>query len=196
MTDLCREMTLDEILTTHRLHINHRALIELRDLRVHYEKTQGLINQDNGWVEVEKSRLDALHAFEKGQEAGSRGNTRSVADKPLRHCYVIARDALEEIAREAGDAIAQPEPRGDAVVTSCPGCHSAIYDGAAERGWCLDCRPLSDAELDEPEPPSENPTAGDKLLRDWLSAIPGTEDSPTDSTVLAELCRRALGGQP
>jgi uncharacterized protein YceH (UPF0502 family) len=23
----------------------------------------------------------------------------------------------------------------------CPGCHSAIYDGAREQGWCTDCMP-------------------------------------------------------
>lgn len=23
----------------------------------------------------------------------------------------------------------------------CPGCHSAIYDGAREQGWCADCLP-------------------------------------------------------
>lgn len=24
---------------------------------------------------------------------------------------------------------------------TCPGCHSAIYDGAREQGWCTDCMP-------------------------------------------------------
>lgn len=24
---------------------------------------------------------------------------------------------------------------------TCPGCFSAIYDGAADQGWCCDCFP-------------------------------------------------------
>lgn len=29
-----------------------------------------------------------------------------------------------------------PQPRD-----TCPGCFSAIYDGAAKQGWCCDCMP-------------------------------------------------------
>lgn len=31
-------------------------------------------------------------------------------------------------------ALRQPIPR-----STCPGCFSAIYEGAAEQGWCCDC---------------------------------------------------------
>lgn len=30
-----------------------------------------------------------------------------------------------------------PAPR-----STCPGCFSAIYEGAAKQGWCTDCYPL------------------------------------------------------
>ena len=33
-------------------------------------------------------------------------------------------------------ALALPIPRH-----TCPGCFSAIYEGAAEQGWCCDCFP-------------------------------------------------------
>lgn len=33
-------------------------------------------------------------------------------------------------------ALRQPIPR-----STCPGCFSAIYEGAAEQGWCCDCFP-------------------------------------------------------
>lgn len=33
-------------------------------------------------------------------------------------------------------ALAKPIPRN-----KCPGCFSAIYDGAAAQGWCCDCWP-------------------------------------------------------
>lgn len=33
-------------------------------------------------------------------------------------------------------ALEQPLPRNE-----CPGCFSAIYDGAAKQGWCCDCMP-------------------------------------------------------
>lgn len=32
--------------------------------------------------------------------------------------------------------LAKPIPRN-----VCPGCFAAIYDGAAEQGWCCDCYP-------------------------------------------------------
>jgi len=31
----------------------------------------------------------------------------------------------------------------------CPGCRSAIYDGAREQGWCTDCIPPEIAQLRE-----------------------------------------------
>jgi hypothetical protein len=34
------------------------------------------------------------------------------------------------------EVLAMPLPRNE-----CPGCFSAIYDGAAEQGWCCDCYP-------------------------------------------------------
>jgi len=43
------------------------------------------------------------------------------------------RSEVEKIRRAA---LALPLPRN-----KCPGCFSAIYDGAAEQGWCCDCYP-------------------------------------------------------
>jgi hypothetical protein len=38
------------------------------------------------------------------------------------------------VAKLRRAALAKPLPRNE-----CPGCFAAIYDGAAEQGWCCDC---------------------------------------------------------
>jgi ribosomal protein L37AE/L43A len=44
---------------------------------------------------------------------------------------------LGEVVRQNRvKVLAQPIPRN-----TCPGCFMAIYDGAAEQGWCCDCHP-------------------------------------------------------
>ena len=37
-------------------------------------------------------------------------------------------------------ALALPIPR-----RTCPGCFSAIYEGAAAQGWCCDCWPMRES---------------------------------------------------
>ena len=43
------------------------------------------------------------------------------------------------------EALRLPIPRN-----TCPGCFSAIYDGAAKQGWCLICWPLRDSYTRHP----------------------------------------------
>lgn len=53
---------------------------------------------------------------------------------------VDAHNAMVELRAHVNAArlgvLAQPIPRNE-----CPGCFSAIYDGAAKQGWCCDCYP-------------------------------------------------------
>lgn len=41
-----------------------------------------------------------------------------------------------KVRDERAKVLARPIPRNE-----CPGCFSAIHDGAAKLGWCLDCHP-------------------------------------------------------
>ena len=47
--------------------------------------------------------------------------------------------------------LAKPIPRNE-----CPGCFSAIYDGAAEQGWCCDCYPQRE-KYSQPDSGSTKP---------------------------------------
>lgn len=40
------------------------------------------------------------------------------------------------LAKRRAEVLAMPLPRN-----TCPGCFMAIYDGAAEDGYCTDCNP-------------------------------------------------------
>lgn len=46
----------------------------------------------------------------------------------------------DQVSANRRKELAKPIPRH-----TCPGCFSAIYDGAAEQGWCCDCWPLRDS---------------------------------------------------
>ena len=46
-------------------------------------------------------------------------------------------DEIVVLVRKARrEALRSPLPRH-----KCPGCFSAIYEGAAKQGWCCDCYP-------------------------------------------------------
>lgn len=48
----------------------------------------------------------------------------------------VLKETTEWVAAHRREALAKPIPRNE-----CPGCFSAIYEGAAEQGWCCDCMP-------------------------------------------------------
>ncbi len=49
-------------------------------------------------------------------------------------------EVLERVKKNRLEALALPIPRN-----TCPGCFSAIYEGAAAQGWCCDCFPIRDS---------------------------------------------------
>jgi hypothetical protein len=56
------------------------------------------------------------------------------------NAHVLNHEIWEKIKRDHAalrrTLLAEGPPR-----STCPGCFSAIYDGAAEQGWCCDCMP-------------------------------------------------------
>lgn len=60
-------------------------------------------------------------------------------DEQDKHKAVMA-DVRKSVAKNRAKALAKPLPRNE-----CPGCFSAIYDGAAEQGWCTNCYPRRDS---------------------------------------------------
>lgn len=57
-------------------------------------------------------------------------------DELERNVYAIEQfqEIVAQVAENRRKALALPIPRN-----TCPGCFSAIYEGAAEQGWCCDC---------------------------------------------------------
>lgn len=47
---------------------------------------------------------------------------------------------IQRVRKARRGALRRPIPRH-----TCPGCFSAIYEGAAEQGWCCDCYPLRES---------------------------------------------------
>lgn len=52
------------------------------------------------------------------------------------HGHRILQVVRRQVRRIRAKYLALPIPRG-----TCPGCFSAIYDGAAKQGWCCNCFP-------------------------------------------------------
>ena len=52
----------------------------------------------------------------------------------------VLKQTQDWVANHRREVLALPIPRNE-----CPGCFSAIYDGAAEQGWCTNCYPRRDS---------------------------------------------------
>lgn len=56
------------------------------------------------------------------------------------NAHILNSEIWDQINRDHAairrELLAEGPPRD-----TCPGCFSAIYEGAARQGWCLDCIP-------------------------------------------------------
>jgi hypothetical protein len=72
---------------------------------------------------------DLLHAWPYGPRRSDEEGLERRVDAHLELVKI-----QERVAKHRAEVLAKPLPRNE-----CPGCFMAIYDGAAEQGWCCDC---------------------------------------------------------